>query len=412
MAGGIDKIITTNGSLTQLSSNGFWDYVTSDNTEINTSTVQGQIEAYQKCAVLQDAIDIKARYHSSLKIAAIKDSGDWIGGNYGTDAEKRIVKQDLAKMSKFNENENFMQFNYRLKINLHIFGKCYVWKREKVGFPNNFDFYIIPFNLVTPYYGTSRKYDDYFKQIPEYYNVTVPDGTIKMYPDEIVIYRDGIEGFTSTSSTQSRLAALKEPISAILSANQMFTQLIADGGARGIIYQGAKDAEMLGNPYLDEEKVRVQRELKQYGKLRSQLKYIVTRGQAGYVPLTSSITDMQLPENLLGQKVTIYRAFGIPNAFAMNESRFKVLPESRKELFTSSVIPEGSDIYATQLRMCGVPERDWTYDTDASHMDFFQEPLLMAGTALQQAANAVVPLVANGIWDIATANSELTPYKR
>jgi len=45
-------------------------------------------------------------------------------------------------------------------------------------------------------------------------------------------------------------------------------------------------------------------------------------------------------------------------------------------------------------------------------MDFFQEPLLQAGTALQQAANAVGPLVANGIWTTQEANSELTPYKR
>jgi hypothetical protein len=411
MAGGIERVITQNSTV-QLVNSSDWGFGTSDKTEVNTSTVWGQIEAYEKCNVLQDAIDIKARYHSSLKLSAQKDTGDWIGGNYGTPSEKAVVKQDLSKLRMFNEQENFMRFNYRLKSNLHIFGECHVWKQPIVGFKGKYNFYIIPYNLVTPIYDTFPKYDIYFKPIPSKYQVEVPSGIIELSTDEVFTFRDGVEGFKPNRSTQSRLVALQEPISAILSANQMFTQLIADGGARGIIGQGAKDAEAFGAPYLDEEKMLIQRDLKQYGKLRSQLKYIVTRGQASYIPLTASITDMQLPENLLGRKIDIYRAFGIPTAFAINESRFKVLPEARKELFTSAVIPEGEDLFGDILRMVEMPDREWNYLPDYSHMDFFQEPLLQAGTALQQAANAVVPLVANGIWTTQEANSELTPYKR
>jgi hypothetical protein len=192
----------------------------------------------------------------------------------------------------------------------------------------------------------------------------------------------------------------------------MFTQLISDGGARGVLGLGAKDSQMITSPLLAKEKADLQTALKQYGRLRGELKYIVTKGGASYVPLTSSIVDMDLPTNLLGRKIDIYRAFGIPTAFAINESRFKVLPEARKELFTSSVIPEAEDTFNSELQMVGIPERDWEYKSDYSHMDFVQEPLLQAGTALQQAANAVVPLVANGIWTAEQANSELTPYMR
>ena len=388
------------------------DGIYSENTEIDTSTVAGQVLAYKYCNVVQDAIDIKARYHSSLTISAQKDTGDWIGGNYGTPTEKATAKKDLAMLAMFNENENFIQFNYRLKTNLHIFGKCYVWKQKIVGF-DKYNYYIVPLNMVTPIYSTSiPKYDNYFKPIPDYYEIAVYNGTLKLYPDELFTFRDGIEGFSAYESTQSRLVALKEPISALLSANQMFTQLIADGGARGIIGQGAKDNEMLNSPFLDEEKARVHKELKGYGKLRGQLKYIVTRGQVTYTPLTSSISDMQLPQNLLNHKINVYRGFLIPNAFASNEGRFKVMPEARKELFTGSIIPEANDIFGSILKMKNVPIRDWEYKPDYSSMDFFQESLLQAGTALQQAANAVVPLVRENIWDIATANSELTPYKR
>jgi len=410
MAGSIERLIRTENGIVQLY-DGF-DTAYSDRTEINTSSVNGQIEAYTKCATLQDAIDIKARYHSSLKLSAQKDTGDWIGGNYGTSSEKATVKKDMELIKRFNENENFMRFNYRLKMNCHIFGKCYVWKQKIVGF-SKFNYYIIPFNLVTPVYKSFSDYDMYFKPIPSYYDIEVPNGTLRLETDELFVYRDGLEGFSYQDSTISRLVALQEPISAILSANQMFTQLISDGGARGIIGQGAKDLDMAISPILSKEQDAMQRALKQYGKLRGQLKYIVTKGSVNYVPLTSSIVDMQLPENLLSKKIDIYRAFGIPTAFAINESRFKVLPEARKELFTGSVIPEGEDLFNDILRMVNMPQRgEWEYKPDYSHMDFFQEPLLQAGTALQQAANAVVPLVLNGIWTPQEANSELTPYKR
>jgi hypothetical protein len=409
MAGGIERIITENGIIQHI--NADWTVVPSDRTEINTSTIAGQIEAWEKCNVLQDAIDIKARYHSSLKISAQKDTGDWIGGNYGTPIEQKTVKEDLKKLKYFNESESFLRFNYRLKANMHIFGKCYIWKQKVVGF-DKYNYYIIPFNLVSPVYGAISKYDIYFKAIPIRYDICLPSGTLKLEPDEVFIFRDGLEGFKPRESTISRLVALKEPISAILSANQMFTQLISDGGARGVLGLGAKDSQMITSPLLAKEKTDLQTALKQYGRLRGELKYIVTKGGASYVPLTSSIVDMDLPTNLLGRKIDIYRAFGIPTAFAINESRFKVLPEARKELFTSSVIPEAEDTFNSELQMVGIPERDWEYKSDYSHMDFFQEPLLQAGTALQQAANAIVPLVTNGIWSIEQANSELTPYMR
>lgn len=408
MAGTIDLISTINGTVQSV---GDWA-IASDRTEINTSTVAGQIEAYGKSSVVQTAIDIKARYHSALKMSAQKENGDWIVGNYGTAIEKATVKKDLEKIKKFNEKEGYIRFQYRLKANLHIFGECFVYKMKIVGFPNKFNYYILPYNMINPIYGANPKYDIYFKPIPEKYQVTLSNGTLDIYPDEVYIFRDGIEGFGAYKSTQSRLVGLKEDVSALLSANQMFTQLIADGGARGIIGLGAKDSSMITNPLLGKEKYELQESLKGYGKLRGELKYLLTKGTASYIPLTSSITDMQLPENLLARKINIYNAFGIPNAYAINESRFKVAPEARKELFTSSVIPESKDVNYCILDMVQMPERDWQYLPDASDMDFFQEPLLQSATALQMASQAVVPLVANNIYSLDQAITELTPYMR
>lgn len=406
MAGSIDSLIQTINGTVQLSSG--ITFINSDTTEINTNTIWGQIEAYTKCAVVQDAIELKASLHSTLKIAAINDSGRWIGGNAGTEAEKRTIKEDMKKINFYNPEQSNLSFQHQLKTMLHIFGIAYIQKQEISGFKGSYWYYIIPNDIITAEYGISTKYDAEFNAIPIKYLVSVPNGQIELSPNEVFIIRDRMQGFGVDRSHLSRLVALKEPISAILSANQMFTQLIADGGARGGIGLGAKDAEM--SLMLNEDKRLMQKELKEYGKLRGQLKYIVTKGALSYTPFTSSIVDMQLPENLLAKKVDIYRAFGIPTAFAVNEARFQVVPEARKEIFNASVTPEGKCIYDAIVKMKNIPERNWTYVADDSHHDFYQQSLKDSSIAFQQAAGALVPLKENGFISLEQGKDYLDPY--
>lgn len=408
MAGSIDSLIQTINGSVQLSSG--ITFINSDVTEINTNTIYGQIEAYTKCAVVQDAIELKASLHSTLKIAAINDSGRWLGGNAGTDIEKRTIKEDLKKIDFYNSEQGNLSFQHQLKTMLHIFGIAYIQKVPISGFKGSYSYYIIPNDIITAEYGYSNKWDAEFNAIPKRYLVSVPDGQLELLPDEVFIVRDRMQGFGVDRSHLSRLVALKEPISAILSANQMFTQLISDGGARGGIGLGAKDSEM--SIMLDEDKRLMQKQLKEYGKLRGQLKYIVTKGALSYTPFTSSIVDMQLPENLLAKKVDIYRAFGIPTAFAVNEARFQVVPEARKEVFNASVTPEGKCIYDAIIKMKQIPERAWKYVADDSHHDFYQKNLKESSIAFQQSAGALIPLLTANVISQQQATDYLDPYLR
>lgn len=390
------------------------DYgVYSDNTEVNTSTVTGQIEAYTKCAPVQDAINMIASYHSSLRIAAVDDKGNWLGGDKGTAEQKRIIASDLKKLKQFNPREGFIRFQHRVKTYLSIFGVCYVHKQPIIGFPGMYDYYIIPNNIITPEYIESYSYNGNYERKIKRYRLNLNAENLYLQPEEVFTFIDRVAGFQNVNTgglnVTSRMVALREPVSTLLSMGQMLTQLLADGGARGIITQETSDP-MSNSPFLDAEKVAIQDELKKYGHLRSQYKYIVTRSAANYIPLTAKIVDMQLPEIALAKKIDVYRAYGIPTAFAVNESRFKVLPEARKELFTSTVIPEGEDLFSDMLKLVGIPERAWQYVPDWSHMDFFQESLKESAIALQQAGNGLVPLVDSGIISSDEANSYLEPY--
>ena len=51
---------------------------------------------------------------------------------------------------------------------------------------------------------------------------------------------------------------------------------------------------------------------------------------------------MQLPELLMSAKISVFEQFGLPNIFAAEETRYKSLPEARKEFYTGTIIPEAT----------------------------------------------------------------------
>ena len=75
---------------------------------------------------------------------------------------------------------------------------------------------------------------------------------MRLETDEVFVLKDNdFYNHFDASYGVSRLSGLSEAISTCLSIGEMTTQLIADGGARGIIGQGAKDIDMLSAPFLE-----------------------------------------------------------------------------------------------------------------------------------------------------------------
>lgn len=407
------NLVFTQNNIIQLNPNNFNGLIGSNKTTVNTKTVGGQIDAYTRSTVVQDAIDIKSTYLTSGKVAVIDDNGKWINGNYENykDAKKVAkAKELIANINYFNDYENPIKHRHRRHTLKLIFGKCYIHKEKMFG-TNKYQYHIIPNDIITEeYYYPAQRNPDFTLKVKRY-RITVGSEAFYLYPDEVFEFKDRRAGFKFTNDSLSRLYALEEAISTLLCTDEMLTQLLADGGARGIITQGAKDIDMISAGYLDDEKADIQRSLKDYGLLKDKYKYIVTKGQAGYVPLTSRIVDMQIPEIALMKKVEVYRALGIPTAFAINESRFKVLPEARKEMVTSSVSSEGADDFKQELMMKGIEEPDFcALELDYSHFDFFMESQKEKAVAFQQMSNGLKPLVEAGVLTTQQASSYIDFY--
>ena len=373
---------------------------TFNKVEINTKTSQGQFDAFNKSSVVQTAIRKRSDAFSHLEIWAKDDNGKKIINN-------GVVKNDLKLLSQPNEYQNFNCFNNHVESQVCIYGICYVYKSKIIGI-NKFNYYIIPFDMVSPVY--SNTYNSIFEKEILYYNINTGSGVLRLETDDVFIYRDNWYKNRQGTFGLSRLYSLSEPISTLLSIGETITQLIVDGGARGIIGQGAKDIDTYSAPFLTREKIELQKALKEYGGLRGKFKYIITKGAASYIPITSKIVDMQLPELLMSAKISVFEQYGLPNIFAAEETRYKSLPEARKEFYTGTIIPEATKRFSDFCKMMSITNRDWEYKPDWSHLDFYQEDLKESAIALQQVSGAITPLVDKGIITIEQAKGILEPY--
>lgn len=367
---------------------------------VQTHTVYGQVDAFRRSSAVQSAVTRRVNAFGNLRI--------WAKDDLGKKIINSTVRTDLAKLESFNPYQSFQVFNNQVEAYCSIFGTCYVYKSPIAGFPNDFDCYCIPNNLIQPMYSSDS--DSFFQRKVVEYHVNVGQGTLILKPNEVVEIYDNCFGLMGYGVGESRLIALAEPISTLLAIGEMSTQLIADGGARGIIAMGAKDIDMLSAPFMEADKKAMQESLKQYGGLQQQFKYIVTKNAANYIPLTSKIVDMDLSGLALNATIQILDRYGIPSIFASKEPRFKAMPEGRKESYTAAIIPEANVRFPQLAKLRGIPERPWKYMPDFSHMDFFQESLNQSAIALNQASSGLKILLEAGVIDKTKAEAYIEPY--
>lgn len=369
-------------------------------TCVNTKTAAGQIDAFRKSSVVQSAITRRVNAFANLKV--------WAQDDKGCRVINPTVKADLEKMAFYNPLQNKYQFENQLCSYRDIFGVAYVYKLPIAGFPGLSDKYVVPNNLIIPLYDSSS--NSLFQHKIIGWDINLGQGHFTLEPDEIEVSYDNANGFTGFGLGESRLWALEEPIATLLAIGETSTMLSADGGARGIISQGAKDIDMLTAPFIDAEKNAVQEELKKYGSLRGQFRYIVMKGAANYVPLTAKTVDLDLTGRALDATIQIFDRYGIPSIFASKEPRFKAMPEARKEMYTATIIPEATAHFDFLLKLQGIPKRDWVYSPDWSHMDFFQESLKEGAVAFQQMINGLIPARDKGYITPEQFDRILEPY--
>ena len=370
---------------------------------LNTQTVAGQILALKRSTAVQTAVTHRVNAFTSFKL--------WAQDANENRVMNTTVTADLKKMQRFNQIQYQKDFLAQMETYCLVFGKAFIWTIERsVGFPDTAEHYLIPNGIANPVYSGSAGRDSLFQYKLDYLSVSLPSGELRLPADEVTIIYDNYIGMSGYGFGESRLSALSEQISTLQSSAEVTTQLIDDGGARGVLSMGGKDINMITAPFIDDEKDAIQEELSKYGNKRGQLRYIVTKGAATYTPITAKLTDMDLTARNLDATVQIYNRFGLPSIYAAKEPRFQAMPEARKVLYTDAVIPESLPKYEALFRLKKIPEREWSYLPDVSHMDFFQESLRKGAIAVQQVINGVLPAVESGLLTKEEARRVIEPY--
>lgn len=377
----------------------FLDYSANTDYYINCSSVGGQIEAYKECEIVQSVISRHAESISNLKIWALDENNRVV--------DNAQTKKIIAKLNKPNPKQDFRMFFTILETYRKLHGKAYIQIVKSKLFPGQEDYYIIPNGLIQEEWDNS--YDStYNRKIKSYRIYTGVDQKLLM-PDEVyVIYDNVLEFDGDRTNGASKLRSLSEVISTVVTLWEVRTELIANSGARNIISMGAKDVDMLISPFLKEEKRSIDKEMKRYGNRRSQINNLFVSTDAKVSSLTAKISEMDLPQTLKDGIKAICNAYSCPPMLiGVEDSRFKTLPEARKEFYTQAVIPSLNYLFEAFLNMMGEKTDKWHLDVDYSHLDFYQEAKKEEAIAYQQMSGAVVPLVTNGIMSIQEARVKL-----
>jgi hypothetical protein len=172
---------------------------------------------------------------------------------------------------------------------------------------------------------------------------------------------------------------------------------------------GANNSAMMAMPRLDKEKKELIAQTDNaHGTRRGQSKNWVVSTDAKVSALAAKMSDMGFAETIKDCKKAICNAYEIPaELFGIESSRFKTIPEARKEAYTQSAIPSIEYYFSEWLQMIGETNLPFTLNADYSHLDFYQEAKLQEAVASQQMSGAVVPLVANSIISVEEARVKL-----
>lgn len=374
-------LITTENGIIKLS-DALKEAMSSSEYFIDCSTVEGQLKAYRKCDVVRSVLGKSSSFIANLKV--------WALDEMGKEVKTALSKKEIAKINRPNPKEDRKIFFKKLDQQVKLHGKAYV---RKVKNGNDYDYYVIPRKYLKIEWDNEVQ-ANFDRKVKKY---TINDGvkTYELRDDEVHIYNDvTLEDDGYTMYGASRLESLSELISTYVIMWEVLTGMFGDRGALNIISMGVKDAQMMSLSALKSEKESILKRLSErYGLRRGQSKNVLVSTDAKVSPLTAKMSDMMFPETNKDCKKGIANAYEIPpELLGIESSRFKTIPEARKEAYTQSAIPSFEYYISEWNTMRGNINLPFIIAPDYSHLDFYQESQLQKATAFQQMTNAIAAI--------------------
>ncbi|MFZ4798262.1 MAG: phage portal protein [Bacteroidia bacterium] len=350
---------------------------------IDCSTVSGQLKAYRKCDVVRSVLGKSSSFIANLKVWALDP-------DTGVQVKTALAKQEISKLNHPNPKEDRKIFFKKLDQQVKLHGRCYV---RKVKSGKEEYYYVIPRQFVTIEWES--KVDENYERIVKKYWINDGVKSYALLPNQIHVYKDVAledDGFTMYGA--SRLESLSDVISTYVILWEVLTGMYGDRGALNIISMGVRDAGMMSLNNLKSEKESLLKRLSErYGIRKGQSKNVLISTDAKVSPLTAKMSDMMFADTIKDCKKSIANAYEIPpELLGIESSRFKTVPEARKEAYTQSAITSFEYYISEWNIMRGNMNLPFDICPDYSHLDFYQEAQLQKAVAFQQMTNAIAAI--------------------
>jgi hypothetical protein len=221
-------------------------------------------------------------------------------------------------------------------------------------------------------------YDDEKKEridIPDMIYLTTPDGINIVNPN-------------------SRMEALKYPLSNIRAAYTKRNVLLENIGAIGIL--SAKSNDIGGAiPMTPEEK----REIQQDWYRRSKDELIITEADVNWQPMSYPTKDLMLFEELEADKMALVDIYGL-NSYVFSQEKgatYTNVKEGLKMAYTDTIIPETKQMYDALSEQLGLIKEGYKLCVDFSHIPVMQVDDNQSAQALDTRAAALIKIQQSGV---------------
>lgn len=319
-------------SVTPVSAPIVFEVLNNSVNKINTETTLGQIAAYNKCVPVSVIVNKKAKNITNARFFVVDNKDNIV--------ENRTTEIDVMKHP--NKYQDLSKFISMIEAYISVFGKCYLFK-DGLGVLG-FELYVVPNNIIKANANISGSSLNYINNITDY-TVTIGGRSIRFSKDEIFEVNDLTFGFDTLSDTRSRLGALNEIINTHIASYEAVNELMHNRGPLGIISFDSGES-LAGSKILFEDEVKdIQAKLNRYGTLRDQFKYIIANRSATFVPVSSTITDLDLTNTGNNCIKEIARAYDIsPLVLDIESPKYENLKQAEIDMYDNVISADAKNI--------------------------------------------------------------------
>jgi len=362
---------------------------------------QNILKDFEEIPELNAVINWKARAFSNMNLRVVsKTTGE-------------IVENDISTLLRQpNWWQGQGEFLKQTKLFHDIFGNEFLYFLSTVGFNTVKAFYTMPPQNMEV---CDKNELPFFMSLESnlQYNFTWKGKEYTLDPEKIIHLNDNNVNINSENYVlgKSKIESLKDPLKNIRASYNARGVNLYQNGPMGIISSAARDGA--GSiPLLPEDKEQVQKELRTYGALENQFKYIVTSNALDFTPISADTEKLLAFEEVREDFDKIMDAYGLTkDIFSSAEnSTFENKKEAEKQAYQNTIIPEATEWIAAINKKFDTGNKPYVIVGDYWHLPVFKENMQETANTLQTLTNSLSTQLADGVITVDEYKEKLNEF--